>query len=133
MNNSYCVLHTNVLLFNCALHSKGGFYVNTQFKKGIIELCVLKIVSQKDMYGFEVIETISKEIEVNENTIYPILRRLTNQEFFETYTESMSIGAPRKYYRITKTGLDHLHDAENEWTSFLESVSRVLGGYSYEN
>ncbi len=107
--------------------------MNTQFKKGIIELCVLKIVSRKDMYSFEVIENISKEIEVNENTIYPILRRLTKQDFFETYTESMSIGAPRKYYKITDSGLEHLQDAENEWTSFLKSVSRILGGSSYEN
>ena len=107
--------------------------MNTQFKKGIIELCVLKIVSKKDMYGFEVIENISKEIEVNENTIYPILRRLTKREYFETYTESMSIGAPRKYYKLTDTGKSKLHEAELEWTSFLESVSRVLGGSNYEN
>jgi PadR family transcriptional regulator PadR len=107
--------------------------MNTQFKKGIIELCVLKIVSRKDMYSFEVIEKISKEIEVNENTVYPILRRLTKQEFFETYTESMSIGAPRKYYRITDTGLKHLNDWELEWTNFLGSVSRVLGGKNYES
>ena len=58
--NSYCVLHSNVIFFKCALHSKGGFCMNTQFKKGIIELCVLKIVSNKDMYGFEVVENISK-------------------------------------------------------------------------
>ncbi len=102
--------------------------MNTQFKKGIIELCVLKIVSRKDMYGFEVIENISKEIEVNENTIYPILRRLTKQEYFETYKESMSIGAPRKYYRLTSLGVERLSEAELEWSSFLESVSRVLGG-----
>ncbi len=102
--------------------------MNTQFKKGIIELCVMKLVSNKDMYGFEVIENISKEIEVNENTIYPILRRLTKQELFETYKESMSIGAPRKYYKLTKKGLERLEEAEYEWTSFLESVSRILGG-----
>ena len=107
--------------------------MNTQFKKGIIELCVLKLVSIKDMYGFEVIETISREIEVNENTIYPILRRLTKQEYFETYTESMSIGAPRKYYKLTEKGQEHLHASETEWTHFLESVSRVLGGTKYEN
>jgi len=106
--------------------------MNTQFKKGIIELCVMKIVSRKDMYGFEVIDTISKEIEVNENTIYPILRRLTKQDYFETYKESMSIGAPRKYYKLTKLGEEKLLEAENEWTSFLESVSRVLGGIKNE-
>lgn len=102
--------------------------MNTQFKKGIIELCVLKIVSIKDMYGFEVIENISKEIEVNENTIYPILRRLTKQEYFETYKEIVSVGAPRKYYRLTSLGKEKLLEAEQEWTDFLSSVMRILGG-----
>jgi PadR family transcriptional regulator PadR len=102
--------------------------MNTQFKKGVIEMCVLKLVSQKDMYGFEVIETISKEIDVNENTIYPILRRLMKQEFFETYTESMSIGAPRKYYRLTELGKEQLKEYENEWGTFIRSVSKILGG-----
>ena len=102
--------------------------MNTQFKKGIIELCVLKICSRKDMYGFEVIETISKEIEVNENTIYPILRRLTKQEYFETYKEVEGVGAPRKYYKLTSLGKEKLDEAEHEWMSFLKSVSRILGG-----
>lgn len=43
--------------------------MNTQFKKGIIELCILKIVSQKDMYGFEIIDKLSNLLDVNENTI----------------------------------------------------------------
>ncbi len=100
----------------------------TQFKKGIVELCVLKMVSRKDMYGFEVIDTLSKEIEVNENTIYPILRRLTKQEYFDTYKESMSIGAPRKYYKITGLGQEKLNLTEIEWKKFVDSVSRILGG-----
>ena len=102
--------------------------MNTQLKKGIIELCVLKLMSQKDMYSFEVIETISKEIVVNENTIYPILRRLTTQEFFETYKEMRSVGAPRKYYRLTNKGQEHLVESETEWLEFVESVSTILGG-----
>lgn len=104
----------------------------TQFKKGIVELCVLKMISRKDMYGFEVIDTISKEIEVNENTIYPILRRLTTQEYFETYKESMSIGAPRKYYKMTGLGQEKLDQAEMEWNKFVESVQRILGGNENE-
>ncbi len=104
--------------------------MNTQFKKGIIELCVLKVVSLKDMYGFEVIETMSKEIEVNENTIYPILRRLTKQGLFETYKEVVSVGAPRKYYRLTEQGKSQLQEYETEWVDFLESVTRLLGGQS---
>ena len=102
--------------------------MNTQFKKGVIEMCVLKMISRKDMYGFEVIEHISQEIDVNENTIYPILRRLTKQEYFDTYSESMSIGAPRKYYRISEIGKEQLSLYENEWGTFIRSVSRILGG-----
>ena len=102
--------------------------MNTQFKKGVIEMCVLKMISRKDMYGFEVIEHISQEIDVNENTIYPILRRLTKQEYFDTYSESMSIGAPRKYYRISERGKEQLSLYENEWGTFIRSVSRILGG-----
>lgn len=102
--------------------------MNSQFKRGIIEMCVLKMISRKDMYGFEVIEAISKEIDVNENTIYPILRRLTLQNLFETYTESMSIGAPRKYYTITQLGNDKMKEYEEEWVHFLDGVYRILGG-----
>jgi len=106
--------------------------MNSQFKRGIIEMCVLKIISRKDMYGFELIENISKEIEVNENTIYPILRRLTNQALFDTYTESMSVGAPRKYYTLTDMGKEKLAEYENEWKKFLDSVYKILGGASNE-
>lgn len=102
--------------------------MNPQFKKGVIEMCVLKMISRKDMYGFEVIETISKEIEVNENTIYPILRRLTKAEYFTTYSETMSVGAPRKYYKITEDGLDRLELYESEFGHFIKSVYRILGG-----
>lgn len=102
--------------------------MNPQFKKGVIEMCVLKMISRKDMYGFEVIETISKEIEVNENTIYPILRRLTKAEYFNTYKETMSVGAPRKYYKINEEGLEQLQIYESEFGKFIKSVYRILGG-----
>ena len=102
--------------------------MNPQFKKGVVEMCVLKMISRKDMYGFEVIETISKEIDVNENTVYPILRRLTKAEYFTTYTEQVSVGAPRKYYKITEPGLERLQIYEDEFGKFIKSVNRILGG-----
>lgn len=102
--------------------------MNAQFKKGVIEMCVLKVISKKDMYGFELIQSISKELDVNENTLYPLLRRLTNQGLFDTYKETMSIGAPRKYYRITDSGKEKLEAYEIEWLNFIESVQNVLGG-----
>lgn len=102
--------------------------MNSQFKKGIIEMCVMAVVSRKDMYGFAVIEEIAKEIDVNENTIYPILRRLTAQGVFDTYMEPTGIGAPRKYYRITELGRNKTREYADEWSKFLTGVFRLLGG-----
>ncbi len=107
--------------------------MNTQFKKGILEMCILAIISKRDMYGFEVIDSLSKEIDVNENTVYPILRRLTGQGLFETYIEQTKVGAPRKYYRMTNLGKEKLSDYETEWRSFLEGVFKLLGGNERES
>ncbi|MDD3067827.1 MAG: PadR family transcriptional regulator [Acholeplasmataceae bacterium] len=106
--------------------------MNTQFKKGILEMCILSIISKKDMYGFEVIDKLSSEIDVNENTVYPILRRLTSQGLFDTYVEQTNIGAPRKYYQITTLGIEKLQSYEIEWRSFLSGVFKILGG-NHEN
>jgi PadR family transcriptional regulator PadR len=102
--------------------------MNSQFKKGIIEMCVIAVVSNKDMYGFEVIDNLSKAIDVNENTVYPILRRLTDQGYFETYTEPTTFGAPRKYFRITPSGVKKMEEYRREWTTFLSGVYQILGG-----
>jgi len=109
------------------MHSKEN-NMNSQFKKGIIEMCVMSLISEKDMYGFEVIETLAKEIDVNENTVYPILRRLTVQGFFSTYLSSTGIAAPRKYYKITATGSEKVKEYQEEWSSFLKAVFNILGG-----
>ena len=106
--------------------------MNSQFKRGIIEMCVLKMISREDMYGFQLIESISQEVEVNENTVYPILRRLTKQGLFDTYSKSMSIGAPRKYYSLTEDGVSKLNEYEGEWRKFLDGVYRILGGSNNE-
>ncbi len=100
--------------------------MNTQFKKGILEICVLKVIADKDSCGFEVIEKISKEISVNENTIYPILRRLTQQKFFETYKVPSPVGAPKKYYKITDSGNSKLEQYLKEWKLFIKGVFRIL-------
>lgn len=102
--------------------------MNSQFKKGIIEMCVIAVVSQKDMYGFEVIETLASAIEVNENTVYPILRRLTDQGLFTIYMEPTTQGAPRKYFRITQAGKDKMNEYRKEWDDFLSGVYKIMGG-----
>lgn len=100
--------------------------MNTQFKKGVIEMCVLSLVAAEDRYGYELIETISKSIEISEGTIYPILRRLSKEGYFETYLVESTSGPPRKYYKITKRGKEAAFDLAKEWKSFAEKVNQIL-------
>ena len=58
--------------------------MNAQFKKGVLELIVLESVRKRDMYGYELVAEVSKVVDVNEGTIYPLLKRLTNEHYFET-------------------------------------------------
>ena len=76
--------------------------INTQFKKGVLELLVLLIVENEDKYGYEMVEEVSKVVDVNEGTIYPILKRLTNENYFETYLKARPdiITSPEELTRL---------------------------------
>ena len=101
--------------------------MNPQFHKGVIEMCVLALVKQRDFYGYELVETISKKIEISEGTIYPILRRLTQEQFFETYLRESNEGPPRKYYRMTSAGRKETEKLLKEWKQFTTDVDHILG------
>ena len=100
--------------------------MNAQFKRGIIELCVLSVLVEKDMYGYLIINQLSDFIDVNENTIYPILRRLTKEDYFETYLEESNEGAPRKYYKMTEKGFIYYLQLREEWDAFIGGVYQII-------
>lgn len=102
--------------------------MNTQFKKGVLELLVLVIVKEKDRYGYELVASVSKIVNVNEGTIYPILKRLTNEGYFETYLEESKEGPVRKYYHITVSGQKRCTELLKEWLAFATSVNDFIKG-----
>mgnify|MGYP001570310783 CR=1 FL=1 len=89
-------------------------------------MCVLALVSHRDFYGYELVETISKKIEISEGTIYPILRRLTSEKFFETYLKESNEGPPRKYYKMTKLGKQQTEKLLTQWSQFSENVNFII-------
>ena len=97
-----------------------------QFKKGVLELIVLESVRQRDMYGYELVEEVSKVVNVNEGTIYPLLKRLTNEHYFETYLRESTEGPPRKYYHVTAAGVLYRDSLEKEWTELSDRVWKFL-------
>lgn len=103
-----------------------GDSIHTQFKKGVLELLVLSIVLKKDIYGYELVEEVSNIVDVNEGTIYPILKRLTNEGYFESYLEESREGPIRKYYRITAKGIKHQKEIVEEWCLFSRKVNEFI-------
>ncbi len=102
--------------------------MNIQFKKGVLELCVLAMLVQRDFYGYELIEHISKYINISEGTIYPLLRRLKNDGYVTTYLKESSEGPPRKYYKITEEGKKTHGKLTDEWISFSKGVNQIIKG-----
>jgi len=89
-------------------------------------LLVLSIVSKQDRYGYELVEEVSHIVDVNEGTIYPILKRLTNEGLFETYLEESTEGPIRKYYHITAKGLIRQKEILKEWLEFSNNINRFI-------
>lgn len=100
--------------------------MNVQFKKGVIELLVLSLLSEKDRYGYELVEDISSHINISEGTIYPLLRRLKSDGYVETYLEESQSGPPRKYYKLTDIGRKSKKDQLDEWDEFIKSINNIL-------
>lgn len=100
--------------------------MNAQFRKGIIELCVLSLIIEKDCYGYELVEKISNHIEITEGTVYPILRRFTKDKWCESYLRESQEGPPRKYYKITTLGLSVYKKQLEDWLDFNNSVRNLL-------
>ena len=100
--------------------------MNAQFKKGVLELIVLLVISKEDKYGYQLVSEVGKIVDVNEGTIYPLLKRLTNDKYCETYLEQSAEGPARKYYKITIAGRVYLDILKREWLEFSHTVNDFI-------
>ena len=99
---------------------------SAQLKKGALELCVLALLAVRDMYGYELVSAISRDIEISEGTIYPLLKRIRDDGLVTAYLTESQEGPPRKYYSITPAGLAAKRDWERTWYGFTEAMGRIL-------
>lgn len=102
--------------------------MNIQFKKGVLELCVLSLLKKGDRYGYELVSEISRNIAISEGTIYPLLKRLKDEGFFDTYLQESQEGPPRKYYRLTELGQREVAGLLEEWERFVLGVNNIIKG-----
>ena len=105
-----------------------------QMRKGILEFCILQIISRGEVYASNMLEELtSAKIMVVEGTLYPLLTRLKNAGFLDyKWVESVS-GPPRKYYEITDLGKTFLQDLDKGWKNLVDSVNAIVNSNNSEN
>ncbi len=100
--------------------------MNTQYKKGVLELCVLSLLKRQDCYGYEISEYLSKRIDIADGTVYPILRKLKSEGLLTTYLQEESGGPPRKYYSLTALGRTAYENDRAEYLNFARIIETLL-------
>ena len=102
--------------------------IKTQMRKGVIEYCVLSILSRGDSYTPEIIAALKEsEVIVVEGTLYPILTRQKNQGLLSYRWEESPQGPPRKYYMLTDKGRAALAELDHSWEEISEQIRKIRG------
>ena len=100
--------------------------MDAQLKKGILDMCILYIISQEEMYGYDIMKYMGKFFpEVDESTFYAILRRLNKEGLTEVYYGQVSNGPQRKYYRILDKGRKNLQNSIIDWKNISIIVNEI--------
>ena len=97
--------------------------METQLKRGSVEVCVLTALLKEDSYGYKIIKDLKDVIEISESTLYPILKRLEKGGYLTTYSVEHQ-GRLRKMYRISKLGIERIKE-------YLEDFKELMKVYQY--
>ena len=97
-----------------------------QMRKGILEYCILSILSRNSCYASDIIKELKEaKVIVVEGTLYPLLTRQKNAGLLSYRWEESQQGPPRKYYELTSEGKEYLKDLDNSWDELVESVNLI--------
>jgi PadR family transcriptional regulator PadR len=106
--------------------------VQVQLKKGVLDLCVLALLSRGDNYAYEIASRLAKGIDMGEGTIYPLMRRMQIDGLVDTYLQESTSGPPRKYYRLTEAGKASFTAQKEAWRAFAKAVEDILGAETHD-
>src|SRR5436190_2166948 len=97
-----------------------------QMRKGVLEFCILSVLSHGDQYPSEIIEKMKEaKLIIVEGTLYPLLTRLKNEGLLSYRWEESTSGPPRKYYSLTPLGEKFLDELRVTWNELVEAVNQT--------
>ncbi len=98
--------------------------MKAQMRKGVLEMCILNLLSSEEMYTSDIIDKLrSAQLVVVEGTLYPLLSRLKNDGLLDYYWQESNSGPPRKYFKITSEGNSFLNELKESWEEINKAVS----------
>ncbi len=106
--------------------------VGKQLKKGVIEILIISLLNNEKMYGYQLIQELDSRsggvFRMKEGTLYPILYRLEDSKYIESYWEQDNVrrSVPRKYYRITADGCNALDNMKQELETLFYAIKSIL-------
>jgi len=101
----------------------------TQMRKGILEYCILSIISRGEIYASDIINELKKaKLLVVEGTLYPLLTRLKNNGLLSYNWQESTSGPPRKYYQLSPAGLEVLKHLDKTWAELAYAVTTSIEG-----
>ena len=103
--------------------------IDKSLMSGSMTMLILRLLVEKDMYGYEMIDTLRKKscnvFELKAGTLYPLLHGLEEKNFVTSYEQKV-MGKERKYYRLTAAGHGRLEEKKEEWKAYQKAVTDVL-------
>ena len=102
----------------------------SQMRRGAVEYCVLALLRDREMYGFELTRALSTAggLVASEGTVYPLLARIRQDGLVETFWEPSPQGPARRYYRLTNDGRLALETFRTQWRQFRDTVDTIMKG-----
>ena len=119
-----------------------GFYLklkNIIMEKNLLTgsttMLLLKLLEEADMYGYQMIDELTKKsknvFELKAGTLYPLLHTLEQKELVTSYEKTADNAKVRKYYSLTENGHNYLNEKKKEWKTYTSAVNDVLGGATF--
>lgn len=103
--------------------------VDKSLISGSTTMLILRLLEDKDMYGYEMIENLEVKsqnvFKLKAGTLYPLLHSLEEKKYLTSYEQEVN-GKVRKYYSITKEGKKYLKEKKQEWQEYSQAVLNVL-------
>ena len=100
--------------------------LKSQMRKGLLEYCILSIISRDEAYASDILDTLKEaQLVVVEGTVYPLLTRMKNEGLLSYRWQESTGGPPRKYYTLTDVGKQLLSQLNAEWKSICQAINQI--------